>query len=223
MTWACSRRSASSSRSSSIASTRARCWSLAAVRRRIGLRQRMLAPRLGVAAHQGVGGRVEKQRLDDHAHGCERAQPLGNLGQGLRAAHVHGDGHALVVALLLQLDEGQQQLGRQVVDAVVACILDRMQGHGLARSRHAGDEYEFEFHGVFVAVPSGVLLRGLQHFLGVRHRGFQEMFSAEHTGNFGHAGFALHNRRRRSGSICPAASWTPPDGGRRRPPPGAGG
>ena len=43
-------------------------------------------------------------------------------------------------ATVLQRHEVEQQLGRQVVDAVVARILQRMQGDRLAGAGHAGDD-----------------------------------------------------------------------------------
>jgi hypothetical protein len=41
----------------------------------------------------------------------------------------------------------EQQFGRQVVDAVVAGVFQRVQRHGLAGARHAGDEDQVEVHG----------------------------------------------------------------------------
>jgi hypothetical protein len=48
------------------------------------------------------------------------------------AAHVDGDGDATIAALRLEPEEVAQQLGRQVVDAEEAGVLERVQRHGFA-------------------------------------------------------------------------------------------
>ena len=101
---------------------------------RLGLRQRVFAPGLGVAAHQGFGGCVQKQGFDNRALFAQFLELLGHDRQRRGAADIHGNCHAVGVLLLLQHHKLQQQLGRQVVHAVVARVFQRMQGHRLARA-----------------------------------------------------------------------------------------
>jgi hypothetical protein len=98
------------------------------------------ATRLGKAPHQRVGGGVQEQRAHRNTALREFGQLRGHLGQRGRTAHVHRDSHARRGRLFFECDEGQQQLGRQVVDAVVAGVFEGAQRHRLARPGHAGDQ-----------------------------------------------------------------------------------
>jgi hypothetical protein len=59
----------------------------------------------------------------------EGGQLLGSSGRPW-AARVHGHGHLVPIAAGLQLGQRAQQLGRQVVHAVIAGIFQRVQGNG---------------------------------------------------------------------------------------------
>ena len=118
---------------------------------------RAAGPRHRSACDSGCRRRVSEKRRtsvsvvasrnsDCTATPCSRScrELLRHQRQRGGAAHVHGDGHLAGAVLLLQRDEGQQQLGRQVVHAVVAGVFQRVQGHRLARARHAGDQHHVE-------------------------------------------------------------------------------
>ena len=108
--------------------------------------QRVPAARFRETPHQRLGGGVEEQGLQLRAAITQGLQVRRHQGQRLRAAHVHRDGHAPRAEALLQVDEGQQQLRRQVVDAVVAGVFERAQRHRLARTGHAGQEHQLQAH-----------------------------------------------------------------------------
>ena len=76
--------------------------------------------------------------------GTDGGQPLGQLGHPGAAAHVDAHGQALRrgVAAGHALDEAGQQFGRQVVDAVVAQVLEGVERDRLARAGHAADDDE---------------------------------------------------------------------------------
>ena len=57
-------------------------------------------------------------------------------------------GYGTAVMFMFQCHKGNQQLGREIVNAVVARIFQCPQSDGFARSRHTGDEDDFWFHGV---------------------------------------------------------------------------
>ncbi|MNU08937.1 hypothetical protein D3C72_2552160 [compost metagenome] len=64
--------------------------------------------------------------MQRHAFLAQRLELLRNERKGHPAAHVHGNGHAPRLLLALERNEGREQFGRQVVDAVVAGVFQRM-------------------------------------------------------------------------------------------------
>ena len=73
-------------------------------------------------------------------------QLLGQLWQTLGAASVHGNGHFFIAVVALEFDKRLQQLGWQIVHAVIASILQRMQCNGFARAGHAADQHKLHRH-----------------------------------------------------------------------------
>src|SRR5204862_6258891 len=61
------------------------------------------------------------------------------------AACVGADRGALMAVLREEVHGFQQQIGRQVVDAVVARILEHPQGDGLARAGQPADEHQLHY------------------------------------------------------------------------------
>ncbi len=65
----------------------------------------------------------------------------GQLLQRRAAAHVHAHGDARVARLRAEnATTLGEQIGRQVVHAVVAAVLQHIERHALARARHPGDQ-----------------------------------------------------------------------------------
>ena len=108
--------------------------------------ERVAAARLGESPYQGVDGGIQKDRLHGHALAAQAIQLLGDLVQRGRAAHVHGDGDSVPVVAMLQRNEGGQQLGWEVVYAVIPGVFQGMQGHGLPGARHPCDQDNFKCH-----------------------------------------------------------------------------
>ena len=118
---------------------------LAAIRA-FGLRQRVAAAGFRKAAHQGAGGCIQKHHMQVQARGFEALQLLQlarQVGQAGGAARINRNGHAVAVVHVLQAHKVFQQLGRQVVHAVVAGVFQRMQGHGFAGARHSCNQHNF--------------------------------------------------------------------------------
>ena len=53
--------------------------------------------------------------------------------------------------LVFQCYKVLQQLGRQVVHAVIAYVFERVQGHGFARTGHTGDDHNIHGDSWWVA------------------------------------------------------------------------
>ena len=86
-------------------------------------------------------------------------------------------------------DEVAQQLGRQVVDAEEAGVLERVQRHRFARARHAGDEDDSRaLMAAWQAVAAALPALAPEHFL-ARARALvpDEAFAAQHARDLGHA------------------------------------
>ena len=113
----------------------------------LGLGQWVAAPGFGETAHQGAGGGVQEQHVQVHARGLEALQLLQlarQIGQARGTAGVDGDCHAVAMVYVLQAHKVGQQLGRQVVHAVVARVFQGVECDRLAGTRHAGDQHNFQ-------------------------------------------------------------------------------
>jgi hypothetical protein len=93
--------------------------------RRVSLKRRI----------SGLVGAVQKQHLEGQPVGAHLQHGLLGIFQRLVRAGVHHDCHALPRhdALAQRIEHRR----RQVVDAEVADVLQRLQGERLARARHA--------------------------------------------------------------------------------------
>ncbi|MNL13711.1 hypothetical protein D3C87_1346280 [compost metagenome] len=102
--------------------------------------ERVTAACLGVSLHQRVGVGGQEQHLHLVAGGGELAHGVRQPRQRLATANVGG--HAEVGVALLGQVAGQlgQELCREVVDAVVACIFQDIEGDRLAGAGDSGDE-----------------------------------------------------------------------------------
>ena len=109
-----------------------------------GLRKRVFATRLGITPHQGIGGGVQKQRLDLDALILQQRELRWQQRQGAGVARIHRNRDPACIVLALQRHKRQQQFGRQVVDAEKARILQRMQRHGFAGARHTCDQNDLQ-------------------------------------------------------------------------------
>ena len=90
-------------------------------------RQRMQPARLGKAPHQRVGGRIQEQHRQRLAALAQLLDLRRHARQRLGAAHVDRDRDPVSPVLALDRDEVCQQFRRQVVDAVEARVLERVQ------------------------------------------------------------------------------------------------
>src|SRR3954454_15375270 len=107
-------------------------------------RERMPPARLLVAVEQHVLARLEEEQA---VRSARRREVLEHLRQSLEvgaAAHVAHDRRALDLAALVgeQLGQRGDHLGRQVVDAEVAGVLEARHRLGLARAGEARDHHE---------------------------------------------------------------------------------
>ena len=94
--------------------------------------QGVAAPGFRIAVNQRLGHGVKEQGSDADAALAKVGQLFGYKGQGRGTAHIHCDRHFATAWMLFKLDERQEKLRRQVVDAIVARVFQCMQGHGLA-------------------------------------------------------------------------------------------
>ncbi len=108
----------------------------------VALGQRVRAARLGEAAHQRVGAGVEEHRAHLDAFVLQALEQRHQARQRAGGAHVHGHRDAAHRAFAFQAQELGQQLGRQVVDAEEAGVLQRVQRDGLAGTGDAGDQHD---------------------------------------------------------------------------------
>ena len=92
----------------------------------LAVRQRMAAAGFRVALHQRVGLGVEETQMHLDAAFAQFGQKAGKLGQRRAAAHVYAYGDALVTFFRKQPGQAHQQLGRQVVHAVVTAVLQHV-------------------------------------------------------------------------------------------------
>ena len=121
---------------------------VAAFRFERGLHRRVCAQgmrpaRLAEAAHEnGVGSFEEDDLGRDHAR--NRLQYLGKFVELGAFTHVHHQrGAANLARLDRQVGELRDELHRQVIDAVVAQVLEGLQHRGFARTAHAGNDHQF--------------------------------------------------------------------------------
>ena len=78
--------------------------------------------------------------------------------QRIGAAHIDGNRQTPLLVLLLELDERNQQLWRQVVHAVIARVLQGVKRHRFARAGHASDEDDV--HAQLCAALRPVVFKG---------------------------------------------------------------
>src|SRR5215471_6420367 len=103
----------------------------------------MRPPRLAVAAKEDcIGSLKEHDPGRNHAtYGMQNSRQFFQLGA---FSHIHDQrGAPDLPRLDGQLSEPRNQINWQVVDAIVAEILKRLEHRGLSRSAHAGDDHEF--------------------------------------------------------------------------------
>jgi hypothetical protein len=116
-------------------------------------------PRVGIALDQHRIGGVEEQQLVVVAELGHRRQPLADPGQvsaRLRTSMLTASLAARRLRRGHALYEGGQQFRRQVVDAVVAQVLERAQGDALAGAGHAADHDQgWSWRGVIGALTGG--------------------------------------------------------------------
>ena len=98
---------------------------------RLGKRAR---PRLGDGAaglrealYERVVFRFEEQDFDVGAGAAQRGEVLRQRLERFSAAHIHAERHARVAGVREKRDQLGQELHRQVVDAVVARVFERVQ------------------------------------------------------------------------------------------------
>src|SRR5215467_13222494 len=107
-------------------------------------RQGMTPPRLLVAPHQRLVGRLEEEHLGLVPLGAQLGQRLQEMREIAALADVDAEGnHADVAARVhAELGEGRDQGGGKVVDAEVAEVLEALDGEAPPRPRHAGNDHE---------------------------------------------------------------------------------
>jgi hypothetical protein len=96
-------------------------------------------PRLGKASEQRRRVRLEVKHTAVDAARAQSGKVLGQRGQR-RTARVDAHRDAVVPRLGEEVDHFEQQIGGQIVDAVVAAVLEDMKGDGLARARQAANQ-----------------------------------------------------------------------------------
>ena len=74
-------------------------------------RQRVAAPGFGIALNQGVGAGIQKKHAHIDIFLAHQIQLLRQQWQRGGTAHIHGNGDALFLALLLKLYKRAQQFG----------------------------------------------------------------------------------------------------------------
>ena len=114
-----------------------------AVDHRAVVGERVAAAGLGVPALQDLVVAVDEQDADiEVLAGCQRCDfGLEGVNREVAGAHVDVDGQRLAPGGA-GAQQGREQLERQIVDRLVAVILERLERGRLARSRHAGDQHQ---------------------------------------------------------------------------------
>ena len=105
-------------------------------------RERMLAPRLVVPAHQRLVARLQEEHLHRVVAATQLAEPLHQMRQVLAFPHVDPERDVPDVSRRprRQLGERRDQGRRQVVDAEVADILEALDREALAGAAEPGDD-----------------------------------------------------------------------------------
>ena len=115
----------------------------------------------------------------------ELRQITWQLGQRRAAAHVDADRDASVTFLRKKLHQAFEQLGRQIVDAIIGAVLEHIERDALARTGKAADDNELHaFRRACSAASAQLLFLTLDEFLGtvdaaqlqdvVAHRRFRQ-------------------------------------------------
>ncbi len=107
--------------------------------------ERVAPASLGEALDQGIVLGVEKKEAQVHALILERGDVPGNLLEGISGAGVDAHRDPLVTGTAQQLRRFLEQRARKIVDAVVAAVLERVEGDALAGTRLAADQHELHF------------------------------------------------------------------------------
>jgi hypothetical protein len=104
----------------------------------------MAPPRLGEALHERFDGGVEIEEAHLPAALLERGHCLGKTVQSRAALDVECDRYAFLTGTFEIARRIDEQRHRQVVDGVVARILECRQCDALARPRDAADEHQVQ-------------------------------------------------------------------------------
>src|SRR5262249_24169549 len=104
------------------------------------LRERMTAPRLGIARHERACGCGEKKDLHVVARAAQATRDSWKIAERGFGARVDRDRKVLVAGVGKTGTDLGQETRRQVVDAVVTDVLQKANRNRLAGSGHAGDQ-----------------------------------------------------------------------------------
>ena len=96
----------------------------------------------GEAPYQRVVLCVEEQDAQIHARLPERVQGAWQELKRFSAARIDTDGDFFVAGFAQEIGCFGEQQDRQVVDAIVAAVFERLDGDAFARTGQAADEYE---------------------------------------------------------------------------------
>ena len=110
--------------------------------RAIPVRERMPATGFGKALDQGFGLGIEEDQVHVDAALLELRQIARQFGQRRAAAYVDADRDAFVSFLRKKLHQAIEELGRQIVDAIVGAVLEHIERDALARTGKAADDDE---------------------------------------------------------------------------------
>jgi hypothetical protein len=97
------------------------------------------APCLGKTPQQGARRRLEVQHTAVDAAAAKPRDVLRKRGQR-RAARIDAQRDAVVARLGEKIDHLEEQLRGQIVDAVIAAVLEHVERDGLARARQPADQ-----------------------------------------------------------------------------------
>src|SRR5262249_42853727 len=103
-------------------------------------RERVAPARFGEAAYQRVVLGIEEKQAQIHSLGLQRGDVSGDPLERVPGAGVDAHRDPLVAGAAQQLRRLLEQLAREVVDAVVAAVLERIEGDALAGARQPADE-----------------------------------------------------------------------------------
>src|SRR5262249_32919532 len=104
----------------------------------------MAPPRLMIAAHQRLLGRLQEQDLDRVAARLQLADRVEEARQVRALAHVDAERHPVdgLLGARDEIGERGHERGRQIVDTEESHVLEALDGEALARAAHPGDDDE---------------------------------------------------------------------------------